>query len=205
MLLPLLLAAAPQAVPTHAMTRRPDSVPEPVLDGVLDEELWDLCTPITDLRQVVPVAGAGPEHWTEEYFWDRCPWCRGERVHYGLDIIRPTGSEIHAAAAGLVIYTGRDPLPAGRGGEIIMIAGVDLRLHYYAHLSRYETTDGSWVWRGDTIGRVGNTGASDLPHLHYSMFTPFPHPHRVDWQAKFPWRRMFFLDPHVELTWRAEL
>lgn len=149
----------------------------------------------------IPVEGAGPQHWTEEFFW-QCPWCSGDRVHFGLDIIRPAGTPLLAAKGGLVVYTGWDPF-LGRGGEIVLIAGSDLRFHYYAHLSEYRTQTWSFVSRGEVIGLVGNTGASDLPHLHYTIFSPGPHPHVVDWNAKRAWLQMFFLNPHLELMQRV--
>jgi hypothetical protein len=52
-------------VPAHSPTRRPDDVPTPVIDGVLDDALWELCEPLQGLRQVEPVAGADPSEATD--------------------------------------------------------------------------------------------------------------------------------------------
>jgi len=54
-----------EGVPTHRPTRRPDDVPAPVIDGVLDDALWELCEPLSGLRQGEPVAGADPSETTD--------------------------------------------------------------------------------------------------------------------------------------------
>jgi hypothetical protein len=67
LLIPLLLASLPQdsSVPDHLVFRIPEEMALPVIDGVLDEPLWEACPPIDDLRQTVPVAGADPSEHTE--------------------------------------------------------------------------------------------------------------------------------------------
>ncbi len=142
----------------------------------------------------IPVQGAKPHHWNPDYFWE-CPWCRGDRVHYGIDIIRPESTPILAATSGWVIY--RNVLP--RGGNVVIVLGPACRVHYYAHMSRYNVERWDWVEQGEVIGYVGNTGASDLPHLHYTIFSPIPLPWRWDFRAKSGWRKMFFLNPHEEI------
>ncbi|MBX7056959.1 MAG: M23 family metallopeptidase [Leptospirales bacterium] len=151
----------------------------------------------------IPVLGARPRHWTAQNWWDRCPWCSGERLHYGLDIIRPAGARIVSATHGIVLYTGPDPI-TGRGGQVVMVLGADLLLHYYAHLSKFQTGSGALVKRGEELGLVGNTGASDLPHLHYSIFSIFPHLERLDLSRRRGWLLIFFLDPNRELMRRVD-
>jgi hypothetical protein len=68
--LALLLAAPVQAAdaieyPTHEVRRLDHQVAPPVIDGVLDDDAWALCTPLSPLRQVVPVAGAPASERTE--------------------------------------------------------------------------------------------------------------------------------------------
>ena len=70
MLLHFLLAASLQVAgeseyPSHEVLRLDGTVEAPVIDGVLDDAAWERCTPITDLRQVIPVAGAQPSEATE--------------------------------------------------------------------------------------------------------------------------------------------
>ena len=61
-ILPLL---GVQTGPEAHVTKRPDDVPAPVIDGRLDDPLWERCVPIGELTQVVPVAGATPSERTE--------------------------------------------------------------------------------------------------------------------------------------------
>ncbi|MCR9141938.1 MAG: M23 family metallopeptidase [bacterium] len=146
------------------------------------------------VQPVIPVQGATRANWIAEYFWN-CPWCKGDRVHYGIDIIYKRGTPIIASTPGLVVWS----QPQGRGGEVVMVIGPGWKLHYYAHLDEYRVQAGEWVEQGQTVGLLGNTGASDLPHLHYTIFTPLPRFWRWDGD-KFGYRKMFFLDPTEELA-----
>lgn len=86
-------------------------------------------------------------------------------VHYGVDFRGEPGDEVSAAAAGIVVHAGTQ---AGYGNmiELRHDNGVSTR---YAHLSRIDVTVGQKVARRDPIGRVGNTGRSTGPHLHYEI------------------------------------
>ncbi len=90
---------------------------------------------------------------------------RWGRMHYGLDLAVPTGTPIHAAAAGTVTYSGA----MGTYGIIVIIDhgnGVETR---YAHLSRTAVSVGQRVKRGQLIAYSGNTGNSTGPHLHFEI------------------------------------
>jgi peptidoglycan LD-endopeptidase LytH len=155
---------------------------------------WSLENCIIAQSLVIPVKGATPANWHGEYFWN-CPWCKGDRVHYGIDIIKPQGTPVLAATYGIVVYRNWH----GRGGMVIMVYEIGAnRLHYYAHFSHYAVERWDWINQGDLLGYVGNTGASDLPHLHYGIMTFFPYPWRWS-RDKSGWRKMFFLNPHDEL------
>ncbi|HVS17464.1 MAG TPA: carbohydrate binding family 9 domain-containing protein [Planctomycetota bacterium] len=68
-LLGVLAHAAPAAsqadTPRVVVARRPDDVPEPVIDGVLDDPVWTHATPLGELRQVEPIEGGAPSERTE--------------------------------------------------------------------------------------------------------------------------------------------
>jgi murein DD-endopeptidase MepM/ murein hydrolase activator NlpD len=144
-------------------------------------------------KLIIPVKGASPKNWNPDYFWN-CPWCKGDLVHRGIDIIYKSGTPILSATHGFVIYKG----PLGRGGNVLMVLGPKWRIHYYAHLSQFNTEEYQCVGKGDVIGYVGNTGASDLPHLHYTIITLFPCFSRWD-DDRLGWQKIFFLNPHEEL------
>lgn len=85
-------------------------------------------------------------------------------VHYGLDLKGARGAPVAAAGAGVVVLA-RDAYLSGRSVVIAHGAGV---FTLYFHLDRIEVRTGQEVRRGQRIGRVGSTGRSTGPHLHWS-------------------------------------
>src|SRR5579862_4067305 len=90
---------------------------------------------------------------------------RWGRMHQGIDIGVPTGTPIHAAAAGRVIYCGWEE---GYGNLIVLDNGGDLATAY-AHQSALAVTCGQDVSQGQVIGYVGCTGHCTGPHLHFEV------------------------------------
>jgi murein DD-endopeptidase MepM/ murein hydrolase activator NlpD len=88
---------------------------------------------------------------------------RWGRLHAGLDIGAGTGTPIHAAKSGTVIFSGQQN---GYGNVIIISHGGGLTT-LYGHQSRLAARDGDEVSTGDVIGYVGSTGHSTGPHLHF--------------------------------------
>jgi murein DD-endopeptidase MepM/ murein hydrolase activator NlpD len=90
---------------------------------------------------------------------------RWGRLHAGIDIAAPTGTPIHAAAAGTVVlaaWTG------GYGNYTCIDHGGGLAT-CYAHQSAYAVPAGALVGQGQVIGYVGNTGHSFGAHLHFEV------------------------------------
>lgn len=88
---------------------------------------------------------------------------RWGRLHAGIDIGAPTGTPIHAAAAGTVIFAGQQ---SGYGNVVIIDDGGGFTT-LYAHQSRIATHDGATLARGGLVGYVGSTGRSTGPHVHF--------------------------------------
>jgi len=98
------------------------------------------------------------------------PIYRVQRQHYGIDINAPHGARVVAADSGTVIASSYD---SGYGHYIVISHGSNKMgsnvTTLYAHLSSRGVKAGDTVARGDTIGRVGSTGTSTGPHLHFEV------------------------------------
>ncbi|MDV4150792.1 peptidoglycan DD-metalloendopeptidase family protein [Clostridium sp. AL.422] len=93
----------------------------------------------------------------------------GERwnsFHKGIDIAGDIGDNVFAAMDGEVIYAEYND---GGYGNLIIIEHEDDMNTYYGHLSEYNVKLGDRVKKGDIIGKVGNTGFSTGPHLHFEL------------------------------------
>ncbi len=86
--------------------------------------------------------------------------------HTGLDISAKTGTEIWAAAAGKVIKAS----DTGNGyGKCVIIEHYSGFRTLYGHCSELLVSVGDYVTAGDLIAKVGSTGRSTGPHLHFSV------------------------------------
>lgn len=86
-------------------------------------------------------------------------------MHQGLDLAAPEGTEVFAAADGIVTDTGFDNVY----GNYIIISHSERWTSLYGHLQIIETVLRSNVKSGSLIGRVGSTGQSTGPHLHFEL------------------------------------
>lgn len=89
------------------------------------------------------------------------------RMHRGTDFAAPRGTPVYAAGDGVVERIGR----YGGYGKYVRIRHNSDYKTAYAHLSRFASnlTRGTRVTQGSVIGRVGSTGRSTGPHLHYEV------------------------------------
>ena len=89
------------------------------------------------------------------------------KMHKGVDFAAPTGTPIMAAGTGVV----RKARWFGSFGKYVRIAHANGYETAYAHLSRIApgVREGARVRQGQIIGRVGTTGRSTGPHLHYEV------------------------------------
>ena len=91
---------------------------------------------------------------------------RWGKPHEGIDMAAPTGTPVFAASAGEVIYAG-DQI-RGYGNMVVLKHGGDL-VTVYAHNSLLLVHAGDRVAVGQEIARVGDTGRSTAPHLHFEV------------------------------------
>lgn len=86
-------------------------------------------------------------------------------THKGLDISGPLGSPVKAMAEGKVEFAGK----RGGFGNCIMLKHANGFETLYGHLSKILVRVGENVKIGETIGKIGSTGRSTGPHLHYEI------------------------------------
>nr|WP_050982574.1 M23 family metallopeptidase [Mycolicibacterium phlei] len=86
-------------------------------------------------------------------------------LHGGIDIANSIGTPVLAASDGVVIAAG----PYAGYGNHVKIRHADGTVTLYGHLSSWQVEVGQRVWAGDQIAKMGNTGNSTGPHLHFEV------------------------------------
>jgi murein DD-endopeptidase MepM/ murein hydrolase activator NlpD len=101
------------------------------------------------------------------------------RVHEGLDLAAPEGADVFAAAEGLVTETGFDAVY----GNYVVVRHRDDWVSLYGHLSLVSVALRQELRSGSLIGKVGSTGQSTGPHLHFEL--------RKNGRAQDPGKHLF--------------
>jgi len=91
------------------------------------------------------------------------PFLGRPAMHTGIDLRGETGEPVYATAAGRIASAGHD---GGYGNMVEIDHGNGLATRY-GHLSEIDVTVGQAVRIGQVIGKIGSTGRSTGPHLHY--------------------------------------
>ena len=97
--------------------------------------------------------------------WGNSTGPHAGRSHAGIDLAAPTGTPIVSATDGKVVQAGNN----GGYGNLITIRTDDGHEILYAHLSKIGVEKGDKVKAGEQIGRMGSTGHSTGPHLHFEV------------------------------------
>lgn len=91
------------------------------------------------------------------------PFMKGPAIHAGIDLRGDSGDPVRVTATGTVVTAGWN---GGYGNMVEVNHGNGLSTRY-GHMSKIEVKVGQHVAIGQTIGRIGSTGRSTGPHLHY--------------------------------------
>lgn len=101
---------------------------------------------------------------TSPYGWRINPITHKKEFHAGVDIGAPEGTPVFSAISGIVTYAGW----YGGYGNMIQIFNGHM-LTRYGHLSKIDCYVGEHIKQGMIIGRIGSTGLSTGPHLHFEI------------------------------------
>jgi murein DD-endopeptidase MepM/ murein hydrolase activator NlpD len=97
--------------------------------------------------------------------WRSDPFHGATRFHQGVDIAEAYGREVPAAGTGHVVFAGEQ---GGYGHTVVIEHAGGIRTRY-AHLSSLQVEAGQQVGEGTIVGRVGTSGRSTGPHLHFEV------------------------------------
>ncbi|MFD0915521.1 M23 family metallopeptidase [Pseudahrensia aquimaris] len=133
--------------------------------NALDETLASL-SHMRTLADTLPHGSPVPGKKISSRYGARYDPFTGRRaVHGGLDFRAGTGTPVLATASGKITKAGRH----GGYGKLVEIDHGNGMTTRYAHLSRIKVKIGQKIRRGVVIGKVGSTGRSTGPHLHYEV------------------------------------
>uniref|UniRef100_UPI0037D9A693 M23 family metallopeptidase n=1 Tax=Synechococcus sp. CS-1329 TaxID=2847975 RepID=UPI0037D9A693 len=106
---------------------------------------------------------------TSSFGWRLHPVLGSWLMHAGKDLAAPEGTPVVAALSGRVVSSG---VAGGYGLAVEIEHSKPLRRTLYGHLSELYVKEGELVKQGTVIGRVGSTGLSTGPHLHFELRLP---------------------------------
>ena len=138
------------------------------LESVLAVSPRPAAIPGNGNRQLLfPILGSAIT--TSGFGWRMHPIVGQWLMHAGKDFAAPEGTPVVAALSGTVLSSG---LAGGYGIAVELDHGDPPRRTLYGHLSEIYVKAGQTVRQGEVIGRVGSTGLSTGPHLHFELRRP---------------------------------
>lgn len=140
-------------------------------EEILEKELQELSssTILTDGEISIISSGSWPVPSTtrisSSYGYRIHPIFNTKKLHKGIDIPATTGTPAVAIDDGVVIFSG-----VQRGyGNTVMIQHTDGKVTLYAHNNSLSVSKGDKVVKGQVVSRIGSTGNSTGPHLHFEV------------------------------------
>lgn len=125
------------------------------------EKLLNSIPAIMPITKKYLTAGIGPFGWRID------PIYKTRAMHTGMDFPAATGTDVYATGDGVVQSVESNYW--GYGNIVLINHGFGYQT-LYAHLSAFDVKIGQKVKRGQVIGKVGSTGKSTAPHLHYEVW-----------------------------------
>jgi murein DD-endopeptidase MepM/ murein hydrolase activator NlpD len=149
----------------------------PAVDGIesssLVDDANDVAAALERYRAARSAAGVAPVHQPiinatrqSSTFGNRKdPFTGRLAFHSGIDYAAPHGTKVYAAGAGTVTFVGQK----SGYGNLVEITHTNGLVTRYGHLSSFIAKQGQKVQAGTPIARVGSTGRSTGPHLHFEV------------------------------------
>jgi murein DD-endopeptidase MepM/ murein hydrolase activator NlpD len=174
---PAAAATAPPRAAPSAPARNAATAPAPAVAAVTPPPAAPRAARSATLASTAPAAppspAPGPDRpdgvaalgWPVKGVLYQRFGAAGNRRHDGIDLAAPEGTPVVAAADGTVLFAGRQ---AGYGSIVILRHDATL-VTLYAHASALLVREGQSVRRGQPIARVGQTGKTSGPHLHFEV------------------------------------
>ena len=122
---------------------------------------------LAHIPAIQPVANKDLKRIASGFGYRIHPIYKVPKMHAGIDFTAATGTPIYATGDGKVLAK-RKRGGSGYGKYVVIDHGYGYE-SLYAHMSSVSVRPGQTVKRGEIIGKVGNTGLSTAPHLHYEV------------------------------------
>lgn len=123
-------------------------------------------TSFAPIKSTSPAISPVEEGRYTSFFGYRINPVTGEfSFHTGLDIAAVQGTKIRAVYNGRVLKTGED----SRAGKYVLLSHQDGYVTFYCHCSEILVQAGALIRQGETIAKVGSTGQSTGPHVHFEV------------------------------------
>lgn len=129
------------------------------------QELYELLKDQHSLLSSTPSIMPTQGMYTSSFGYRISPFTGSRSMHTGMDLSAPVGTPVRASADGIVTKIENDP---GYGKVLVISHGYGFST-LYGHNSQILVKVGQKVKRGEEISKVGNTGRSTGPHLHYEV------------------------------------
>lgn len=165
---------ASRAVPTQGGVGGPE-LPVAFADGAFEDQALKALASLDEFGRLVrvlravplsaPVLGASFDQ-SSGFGLRPDPFTNRLSFHSGLDFSGPLGSPVLATASGTVVFAG---VRGAFGNTIEIDHGYGVRTRY-GHLQRILAKVGSQVQKGAIIGKLGSSGRSTGPHVHYEVW-----------------------------------
>lgn len=111
---------------------------------------------------IYPISG----RLTSRYGTRADPFTGVKSFHTGIDLAAPTGTPVKASTDGRVAAAGSQNVY----GNYVIVTHAGGYQTLYAHMSSISVRRGQYLAQGDEVGKVGSTGYSTGPHLHFSVY-----------------------------------